>query len=740
MKKLSLILLCFIALESFSQETWKEIKGKVITTTEKGIEEAVPGAKLSWLQNKNSAKSNDAGEFSIKVQKLPDTLMVNLIGFETIYLPIITADKIYTINLSAGVLLDGVEVIAKNTGKYVDLLDPRHVETIGAEELRKAACCNLSESFETNASVDVNLTDAVSGAKKIQMLGLDGVYTQMQWENLPFMRGLSTSYGLSFTPGTWIESIQITKGTGSVVNGYESMAGMINLEMKKPREAEKLYVNMYANRFGRAEFNVHGSQILNKKWSTMSFLHYSNHLLENDVNSDGFRDTPLGYIATGMHRWNFDGKNSEAKFGVKAILSDRTGGQLGGFPTDGISPKWIASFRTEQLELFAKNGYFLKNRKFGSLGLIAQANYQHLETNFGNSTYEGVQKKIYLNTIYGDIIGNTQHNFKTGFSFLYDDYVQSYNDSSFIRTEIVPGAFFEYTYNANDKFILVAGLRGDYHNLFGPLVTPRLHLKWNVTKKSAFRLSAGRGYRVPNPYADFNSSMASNRVWIVDPNIQPEDGINLGLTYSQKFLLFDRAASITADYFYTYFLNQLIVDMDIAPNALYIYATNSTSFAHAFQIEGNIEPIRGLELRAAFKYYNVQAEYNNILSQNVFVPKYRFLLNAGYQTRNKKWAFDATGNRVGKMRLPSMGDNPSIHQRPLISESYWIVNSQITYNFKRFSIYLGGENLLNIIQKDAIISAEDPFGSHFDATQLWAPITGANIYAGLHFAIKHKEK
>lgn len=740
MNKILIAFFCLFAAHLYGQDMERQLKGKIITINAEGEEEPVPGAKVRWVKGKPVALSADDGAFEIGAKTLPDTLIISSVGFQTIYYQVVDPSLDFTFNLKEGKVLDGVVVIGENLGKHIDLLDPFHVETIGTDELRKAACCNLSESFETNASVDVNITDAVSGAKKIQMLGLDGVYTQLQWENIPLVRGLSTSYGLSFTPGTWIESIQITKGTGSVLNGYESMAGMINLELKKPNEAERLYVNLYGNKFSRAEVNVHGAQVLNEKWSTLSFVHVSNQFVETDVNKDGFRDMPIGMIAAAMHRWNFEGKNSEAKFGVKATYGDKEGGQLGS-SSDALSGSaWNASFKTKHVELFAKNGYFLKKRKFGSIGLIGQAKYHEMQNTFGNTTYEGTQRKIYLNSIYGDIIGNTNHNIKTGLSFLLDDYDQTYNDSSFLKTEVVPGAYAEYTYNRNDKLIVVAGFRADYHNLYGPLITPRLHGKWNISKKNALRLSVGRGYRVPNPFADYNSLMASSRLWVVSPDIVPEDGISAGVTFTQKFLVNDNVASLTVDYFYTHFLNQLVVDMDVDANEVHIYNTNATSFSHSAQAELSIQPAKGFEIRGAFKYYDVRGTFNNELMQKAFVPKYRVLINTGYQTRNKKWGFDLTGNWIGKKRLPSTASNPEIFQRELESKTFWLLNSQITYNFRNFSVYLGGENLLNVIQNDAIISAEDPFGAYFDATQVWAPISGANIYAGLHFSIKQKKK
>lgn len=739
MNKILIIFLLLFASQSFAQNGDLLVEGKVVVK-EKDSLTPVPGARVIWATNDDKVVSNLNGTFRIRAKSLPDTLIITAMGMQKQKYFIKDTSAFYSIELNGGVMLDGVQVVGRNLGKTIDLMDPRHVERIGSDELRKAACCNLSESFETNASVDVHITDAVSGAKKIQMLGLDGVYTQLQWENIPLVRGLSTSYGLNFTPGTWIESIQITKGTGSVLNGYESMAGMINLELKKSYDSERLYVNLYGNKFGRGELNIHGAQVINDRWSTMSFIHASHQTFQSDVNNDGFRDMPVGFIAAAMHRWSYEGKNSEAKFGVKAVYSDKNGGQMNSTPSLDGSGGWHAGMNTQHVELFAKNGFFLKNRPFGSIGLIGQAKYHQMYNTFGNKTYEGTQRKIYLNSIYGDIIGNSNHNIKTGLSFILDDYNQSYNDSTFLKTEIVPGAYLEYTYNRLDKLIIVAGARADYHNLYGPLYTPRMHAKWNISKKNALRVSVGRGYRVPNPYADYMSMMASNRVWLVNPDIQPEDGISAGVTFSQKFVTNEQVGSFTVDYFYTHFLNQLIVDMDVDPGELHIYNSTGTSFAHSAQAELSVKPIKQLELRAAVKYYNVQATFNDSLQQRAFVPKYRMLYNVGYETRNKKWMFDVTGNWVGRQRLPSTASNPEPYQRETISDSFWILHSQITYRFKKFSVYLGGENLLNIIQDGAIIAPNDPFGTYFDATQIWSPINGANIYAGLHFTIKQKKK
>jgi len=732
-KKIINFILLFLPLIGLAQN---EVSGKIV---EKNNQEGIPGVVIRWNQNKSYIATNINGEFEINPKTFPDTLTIDHIGYSLTKIVVDKPMAKILVELDNSDTLKAITVMGKNLGKSIDLMSARHTETIGQNELRKAACCNLSEAFETNASIDVSITDAVSGAKKIQMLGLDGIYSQIQWENMPLVRGLSSSYGLSFTPGTWIESIQVTKGTGPVINGYESVSGLINLTLKAPSSEERFYLNTYANIFGRGEVNVHGVQKFGR-WKTMNFLHLENSFMDIDKNKDDFRDLPIGFTGSFLNRWETSGENFESKFGIKGVFVDKTGGQIGFDRNNNDNSKYGVGLTTHHLEAFAKNGFFFKNSNTASLGTIVQAKYHYLNNQFGNTVYDGTQRKIYINTIFSDVIGNTNHNYKTGLSFILDDYQQSFNDSAFIKTEVVPGAFFEYTYHYLEKVTVVAGMRGDYHNLFGPLLTPRLHAKWNISPKNVLRISAGRGLRVANPYADYTSLMASSRAWVVVQDLNPEDAINSGITFTQKFLTNDNVSTFTVDYFYTRFLNQVVTDMDISPNEIHIYNAEGTSYSNSFQAELSIKPFKNLELRGAFKYYDVKAEFNGFLQQRAFVPKFRGLGNIGYSTRNKKWEFDLTGNWVGVKRLPHTHQNPIEHQRDHESETYWLVNGQITYKRPKISFYLGGENLLNVIQDNAIIAADDPFGAYFDATQLWAPITGINVYAGLHYTIKYKKK
>jgi outer membrane receptor protein involved in Fe transport len=619
----------------------------------------------------------------------------------------------------------------------ISRLKTLHVEEIGAGELRKAACCNLSESFETNASVDVNVTDAVSGAKKIQMMGLDGVYTQIQFENIPYLRGLESSYGLNSLPGTWINSMQITKGTGNVVNGYESMAGLINIEVKKPQNMNRIFVNAYGSVMGRAELNFDTGFKLNDKWSSAWFVHGSGHFIEMDFNHDNFRDMPNGTNVALMNRYHFQGEKMEAQIGLNVYQENKVGGQTNNMRGD-TTKFYSVNIDSKHADIFAKTGFFMK-KPLHSIGIVYNAKYQQTNASFGNRRFTGEEKRGYINAIYDGIIGSSDHKFKIGVSGVYSDIQQQMDSLNDDRVEIVPGAFVEYTFTGM-RLSSVAGARVDYHNLFGVQFSPRLHLKYILTEYTDLRFTIGKGWRVPNYMIDNVSLLANSKTWIAPDTVTPEISWNIGGSVMQEFKFLKRKGSLTTDYYYTVFENQMIVDRDVNSSQIVFTNLSGTSFSHSFQAELAYAVSKTIDVRLAYKYLDVRATYNGKLQQQVMIPQHRGFVNIAYKTRNKRWEFDLTTSVYGSSRLPEVIMEDGTVSTDNRSEVFPIVNAQITHNYKKWEFYVGGENLGNYRQYNPIINSENPFDSTFDATRVWAPIYGINGYLGVRFTLKNEEE
>lgn len=617
---------------------------------------------------------------------------------------------------------------------------------ISDKELLKAACCNLAESFETNATVDVSYANAVSGTKQLKMLGLDQKYVMLTKELLPEIRGISNAYGLNFIPGRWIESIQLVKGAGSVTNGYESIAGHINTELYKSDTKEKTSLNLYGDINSRFEGNFVHIDKINDKWAQSILLHGNATTDRQDHNDDGFMDQPIGRAVNLTYMMNYndlDKSGLVSHFGLNYVNDHRLGGQTDFKEKyDKLTTNHYGiGVDIQRFQFWNKTGYIFPGRPYQSLGWMNQFTYHEQDSYFGLRTYDAEQKTYYSNLIFESIIGHTGHKYKTGLSFLYDHYDELYNLISFKRNETVPGAFFEYTY-VGDKLTVVAGARIDFHNLAGTQFTPRLNVKYDIAPKTILRASAGRGFRTANIFADSQAYFASNRqINIIDNGgdiygLKPETAWNYGLSLTQEFNLFGRKSTVVADFFRTDFTDQVVMDLDESPQTILFYNLDGKSFANSFQIQWDMQPIRRFDVRMAYKYYDTKTDYLSGSKELPFTARNRGFLNLGYSTMKnaagKQWSFDTTLQWIGKQRLPDSSSNPAEFQYPEYGKSFFQLSAQLAHNFNQnIRMYLGGDNLLSYKQKNPIIDAQNPFSSYFDGGMVYAPVMPANIYIGI---------
>lgn len=722
------------------------VKGVVLESDKKGVFTPLVGASVVWLGTNNGTFTDSIGVFSIKHDGTGSRLIVSYTGYQSDTLTV-TEMKELKIILATNKRLGEVIVTSKQRSTYLSATNPIRTQVMTDKELFKAACCNLSESFETNPSVDVSYNDAVTGSKQIQLLGLSGNYTQLTVENLPGPRGIATPLGLNSIAGPWVESIQLTKGIGSVANGYESIAGQINVELKKPENSEKVYANAYINDFGKTDLNLNLSKKIGKKWSTGLLLHddfIANKQL--DFNKDGFRDLPTGNQFSLINRWKYDnGKGFLTQFGVKVLNDKRTGGEVGyDANTDkNTTNKYGLGINTERYEAFAKIGYVFPQKKYKSIGLQLSAIDHKQDSYFGLTTYNAKQQNFYANLIYQSIINTTVHKFRTGISFLYDKYNEDFKAVNYKRTETVPGGFFEYTFTPNPKFSAIAGIRGDYNNLFGFFVTPRLHLRYEPIKGTTIRVSTGRGQRTANIFAENTSVFVSSRqVNIIgaEPGkaygLNPEVAWNKGISVDQKFKLFHNDAMFSIDYFRNDFNNQVVVDLE-NPREVKFYNLQGKSYSNSFQAELNVEPVKKLNVRLAYRYFDVKTTYSGKLLQRPLIANNRAFANLDYATNG--WKFDYTINYNGRKRIPGTETNPVQYQRDQYSPNFILMNAQISKTVGKkhpMDFYIGGENLTNYFQKNVIVAANQPFSPYFDASLVWGPVTGSMFYAGWRFKLK----
>lgn len=742
MKNIIKILLFWLPVLGLCQE---KITGSV---KEANTELGLPGANVYWLYSQTGTITDEDGSFVIPFKPEYNKLVISYVGYEPDTL-LVNTPKEVSHWLQPSNSLNEVVVEKKRDALQKSYFSPQNVVTVNSAELLKAACCNLSESFETNPAIDVNFSDALSGVKQIQMLGLTSPYLLITQENIPMVRGASQVYGLSFTPGTWVESIQITKGAGSVVNGYESISGQINTELVKPFTDKALFVNGYANENGRLELNTHLNTQLTDKWSTGLYLHANQRNTKEDDNGDGFLDAPMANQLNVMNRWQYQNpRTGWVSFVNLRFLSDEK--QMGQTNFDPETDKfttnaWGSEINSRRFDSSWKLGYVFPELPFQSFGFQTAYNIHKQDSYFGLNQYNIDHESVYSNLMFNSIIGDTKSKFKTGLTFGYDGYSELVGAKDYARVDKSVGAFFEYSYDNLKEWSLTAGLRVDTHNNLGTFVTPRLHVRYMPWERASLRASIGRGRRAANIFAENQQLFASSRqIKVLGDEgsiygLEPEDAWNFGGSFLQGFRLFNRPGSISLDYYVTTFNNQVVVDWE-NPQEISFYNLEGKSLAKSFQFEIGHRILKNVELRTAYKYYDVATDYKNGYLQKPLQAQHRFFANLGYNSlpndRGALWRMDYTVHSLGKQRLPSTASNPVEYRLAEYSPSHSVMIAQLTRVFSdSFEVYIGGENLNDYTQDNPVLGAGDPFGPNFDTTIIHAPIMGRMFYAGFRYKL-----
>ncbi len=693
------------------------------------------GATVYWSGKPQMAVSTGIdGLFSIKRQPADSSLIVSFVGYSTDTLMVMASIKtIDVLLLPDAKSLEGVVVNAKTAQS--DAIERK--EQITLQDLRKAACCNLAESFETNATVDVSSMDALTGTKQLRMLGLDGVYTQILTENVPSLRGLAARSGLKMIPGPWIKAIDITKGVGSVVYGYESLAGQMNINLYAPEHIEKLHLNGYMS-LGRAEANATYSYNFSKKFSATTMAHLSSNYWRQDKNNDGFYDVPIGSQYNVIQRFRFQTDRFVSQTLIHGILDNNQSGDIRAFESGASADEvYHVDLKQKRLQVFSKNAILSKKSEEQSLGIIASGTWHYSENSFGKRRFDAEQSTAMLNVIFQTCFGRGKL-LRLGASAMRDNLGQIlFGDSMMIsldRLEQVAGVFGEFT-RSTDRYGMVLGLRTDYHNLKGLIWTPRLHFRYNLNAQNTLLFTAGRGFRYANLLADNMSYLISGRKVILPENpLLEEDAWNFGANWTHTFVFNSdsKSAKLTIDFYHTRFSSQAVLDIE-TKQLLRIYALSGLSRANSLQmnLDMKLHPRFGVAL--AYKYYDLLTTYRDAGRRELpFVAPHRALINLAYTSQNRRWLYDLTLNGYNSKRLPLSAE----HTSPERSPAFVLMSAQATRKFRgNLEIYVGGENLLNVMQHDLIVASERPFSQDFDAARVWGPNMGAMVYVGVRWTL-----
>lgn len=748
MKKIIVQLLILIAVTTgnlYSQVNSKNVDGVVYGLTGSN-KEPLEGAVVKWINTRIGTISEAGGKFQIESDKITDRrLVVIFVGYKTDTIAVgeknFVEVSLHNIASTKTIVVEG-----QVSTSFISEENPK-TEVITQLELKKDACCDLSGCFGKNASVDVAVTDILTNTKELKVLGLEGSYTQILIDNMPMMTGLVTKFGVTSIPGSLINRINISKGSNSVIQGYESISGIMNVLLKDFSSSEKLYVNGYLNSAFEPQFNVNAAAKV-KSWNTLFAFQTIQESKRVDDNSDGFLDVPLTRRYMFYNKWKYGSQEANDKtnamIGIRYLDERRIGGQKNFDYNQNLGSKSIygQTVNLQNGDAYARMSHTFDNESqmkvFMTGGFFDQLSY------FGTTKYDGKQRNFSVNALYEFPVYKKSY-LRFGASYKYENIVEDINflapvtktyAGNYDKLESVPGIYTESSFEFKElNLSLIGGLRVDYHNDYGTITTPRFLARYQLTKNTVVRASFGTGFRTVNPFSEYPSFLASGKNIKGLRDVKPEKTFNYGIDLLQYFVIGGASGNVNLDFYKTVFNNKVIAECDAMPY-MFMFTNFEDAGSNVFQVESSVNFLQHLDFKLAYKFIDLYYFKNGVRLEQPFNSKHRILSGVTYTYPGNLWIINLTMQWFGKQVLPSTAKYPVQYQRPTESDAYTMMNIQLTKNFKYFETYIGIENLLNYTQSNPIISADNPFDKNFETSYVWGPTRGRDVYIGFRYLIR----
>ncbi len=715
------------------------IKGRVYGSSE-GKKEPLDAAIVKWINTTKGTITDEKGFFEISHDNISDLrLVVSYTGYTTDTIEV--GEKTFVeVTIYPNATTDVIQVEDEMSSTYYDNVTAK-TEVITSQELVKDACCDLSGCFGRNSSVEVAVTDIITDSKELKILGLEGVYTQILTDNMPVFSGLNVKYGVSSIPGTLIDRITVSKGSNSVLHGYESISGIMNVLIKDYDNSDKFLVNAFLNSMLEKQVNMNFAQNTGKLWNTIASFHSAQKSNRIDENNDGFLDNPLTTRYVLYNKWNYSDSKSKTEFNIAGRYwnEERIGGQdFFNIDTDeGSNTVYGQTVKVNSFEGYSRYSKSLSSKS--SMKFYLSGSGYDQNSFYGYTSYDAKQTNVNAIAFYEFEISDLSI-MKTGISYKYQniDETIGFNDSTnktyngnYPLLESLPGVFAESSTNLlNNKATLTAGLRYDHHNSYGSIVTPRALIRYQPFDDLVLRTSAGTGFRIAKIFSEYSNVLASSRNIIITEALDPEKVLNFGADILFYFQFGEVAGSLNLDYYHTTFMNKIIPDYDSDPTVVYFSNLDGGAHSNVLQAEASMKILKYIDLKLAYKFIDNRYDLNGINYEQPFNSKDRFFATFSYAPQDNSYILSAGLQWFGKQRLPSTETNPPQYRRPLESDPYTMINAQVNKNFSFVELYAGVDNILNFTQENPIIAADDPFGQYFDTSFIWGPTKGREFYFG----------
>ncbi len=729
----------------------QNVKGKVISNGE-----SLPYVNIYIKGTTKGAISKEDGSYNIgNVKAGTYTVVASFTGYRTQkkVITITTEDSIVNFDLLESEILD--EVIVTGTLKAVSRLESSvPVEVYSPTFFKKNPTPNIFDALQNINGVRPQLNCNVCNTGDIHINGLEGPYTLVMIDGMPIVSGLSTVYGLSGIPNSLIEQVEVVKGPASSLYGSEAVGGLINIITKLPEHAPLVFADGFVSSWGEANLDVGLKANINNKANMLLGVNYFNYSNPIDNNNDNFTDVTLQDRISVFQKWSFKRKNNRLLYlAGRYFYEDRWGGEM----------QWNPSFRGST-EVYGESIYTSRFEIIGNyqLPISEKVNFQfsysdHDQDSFyGDTEYKAKQRIGFSQLIWDKPLEH--HDLLFGLAARYN----FYNDNTAATVQAdevtIPSIFVQDEITLSKKQRVLLGLRYDYDNRHGSILTPRIAYRFKPTENDIFRINAGTGFRVVNLFTEDHAALTGARDVVITEALEPEQSYNINLNYLKKFYTKSGfLVTLDASAWYTYFTNAIIPDYDTNPNQIIYDNLDGNSISKGFSLNLDAVFASGISASVGTTFQDVSQKENDIKTRQILTERFTGVWSLSYKNFPTHLTFDYTGNIYGPMRLPLLGE---LDPRREYSPTWSIQNIQLTYGgISNFEIYGGVKNILNwtpnrgnpfIIARandpfdkdvtfdaegNAIATANNPYALTFDPTYVYGPNQGRRVFFGLRYTL-----
>jgi outer membrane receptor for ferrienterochelin and colicins len=652
------------------------------------------------------------------------------------------------------------EVVISGTMKPISKMDsPIPVEVYSPTYFKKNPSPNIFESLQMVNGIQPQLNCNVCNTGDIHINGMEGPYTMILIDGMPIVSSLSTVYGLAGIPNSMVKRIEIVKGPASTLYGSEAVGGLINIITKDAAGSDKLRVDLSATSVGEYNADVTAKLKLNNKVSSLLGINYFNCQQLRDINKDNFTDVTLQNRISVFNKWSFKQKhNLQSTLALRYVNENRWGGEVQWQPkfkgTDSVYGESINTNRVEMISTVALTS---------SITADISYNYHLQDSYYGRIKYYATQQVAFAQLRWNKTLG--RHDVLMGIPFRYTFYddnspaTEDKNGSNKPAHVSLPGIFVQDQFTVNEKLTTLLGLRYDYNNKHGSIVTPRLSFKLSTNKNNTFRLSTGNGFRVVNLFTEDHAALTGAREVVIASALKPEKSWNVNFNYTGFIAHSKGYIGVDASIFYTRFSNKIVADFITDPAKIIYDNLRGYAISRGITLNTDFSFMNGIKIIAGATWMDVfemdkDANGVNTKVPQLFAPKISGTFAVSYTMRKARLAADLTGKVNGPMYLPVVPND----YRPAMSPLYGIVNFQLTKTFKRgFEFYGGIKNIFNFLPADPLLHPDDPFdrpggkyfnsygiarpdtnpnGYVFDPSYNYAPVQGAKAFIGVRWFMK----